>query len=168
MLAEYVGFTEQEVELCGRYQMDREIKNWYDGYSFRRKFGFTAAFGCQCHAIRKIGSTGIRQTLEALQWYVDLNLRPAGWYCRWWQEKDSGEHGQFTNDMTTFGQRGWCADTADSSWISWLWEQVMFYSECRGTVRICQCGNRFPMGRYFKGTEKSADLLQAVGKQKHR
>mgnify|MGYP000284973810 CR=1 FL=1 len=53
-LAEYVGFTEQEVEeLCGRYQMDlAEIKNWYDGYSFPgEKFGLQPAFGCQCHAI---------------------------------------------------------------------------------------------------------------------
>ena len=35
-LAEYVGFTEKEVEaLCQKYQMDiNEIKNWYDGYSF--------------------------------------------------------------------------------------------------------------------------------------
>ena len=30
----------------------------------------------------------------------------------------------------------------------------MFLFRMRGTVRICQCGNRFPMGRYFKGTEK--------------
>ena len=38
-LAEYVGFTEQEVEeLCGRYQMDlAEIKNWYDGYMLSGK-----------------------------------------------------------------------------------------------------------------------------------
>ncbi len=35
-LAEYVGFTEKEVEtLCGEYQMDMEgMRNWYDGYSF--------------------------------------------------------------------------------------------------------------------------------------
>ena len=35
-MAEYVGFTEKEVEaLCQKYQMDiNEIKNWYDGYSF--------------------------------------------------------------------------------------------------------------------------------------
>ena len=39
----------------------------------------------------------------------------------------------------------------------------MFYSECRGTVRICQCGNRFPMGEIFqKALKNSADLLQAV------
>lgn len=35
-LAEYTGFMEEEVrELCEQYQMDfREIKQWYDGYSF--------------------------------------------------------------------------------------------------------------------------------------
>lgn len=38
MLAEYVGFTEQEVkELCEEYDMDfSEAARWYDGYSFRR------------------------------------------------------------------------------------------------------------------------------------
>lgn len=37
-LAEYVGFTEQEVrELCAEYDMDfSEAVRWYDGYSFRR------------------------------------------------------------------------------------------------------------------------------------
>lgn len=37
-LAEYIGFTEQEVEdLCVRYDMDfSEAKRWYDGYQFRR------------------------------------------------------------------------------------------------------------------------------------
>lgn len=37
-LAEYVGFTEQEVEeLCRKYDMDfSEAARWYDGYSFPR------------------------------------------------------------------------------------------------------------------------------------
>lgn len=36
--AEYVGFTEEEVEgLCREYSIDfSEMKRWYDGYSFRR------------------------------------------------------------------------------------------------------------------------------------
>lgn len=35
-LANYVGFTEQEVkELCEKYHMDFEsMQTWYDGYSF--------------------------------------------------------------------------------------------------------------------------------------
>ena len=38
-LAEFVGFTEKEVQdLCCRYDMDfDEMKRWYDGYSFRMK-----------------------------------------------------------------------------------------------------------------------------------
>lgn len=38
MLAEYIGFTEQEVKkLCEEYEMDfSEAAWWYDGYSFRR------------------------------------------------------------------------------------------------------------------------------------
>mgnify|MGYP003291519398 CR=1 FL=1 len=37
-LAEYVGFTEEEVkELCKQYQMNfDDMKKWYDGYSFRK------------------------------------------------------------------------------------------------------------------------------------
>mgnify|MGYP000166948066 CR=1 FL=1 len=36
VLAQYVGFTENEVRcLCSDYQMDlAEIKEWYDGYRF--------------------------------------------------------------------------------------------------------------------------------------
>ena len=36
-LAEYVGFTESEVQyLCQKYHMDfNDMKKWYDGYSFR-------------------------------------------------------------------------------------------------------------------------------------
>ena len=36
LLAEYVGFTEKEVEqLCREYHMNiDEVRNWYDGYSF--------------------------------------------------------------------------------------------------------------------------------------
>ena len=38
VLAEYVGFTEEEVKaLCDEYHMDfSETKRWYDGYSFKR------------------------------------------------------------------------------------------------------------------------------------
>ena len=38
-LAEYVGFTEKEVQkLCERYGMDlEEVKSWYDGYSFEHE-----------------------------------------------------------------------------------------------------------------------------------
>lgn len=43
-LAEYVGFTEQEVEeLCGRYQMDlAEIKTGMTAIRSREKVRFTA------------------------------------------------------------------------------------------------------------------------------
>ena len=38
-LAEYVGFTETEVQnLCNQYGMDfEEAKRWYDGYSFSKE-----------------------------------------------------------------------------------------------------------------------------------
>lgn len=63
-LAEYVGFTEQEVEeLCGRYQMDlAEIKNWYDGYSFPGESSvYSPRSVVNAMRFRKSAITGIRQ-----------------------------------------------------------------------------------------------------------
>ena len=77
-LAEYVGFTEQEVEeLCGRYQMDlAEIKNWYDGYSFPGESSvYSPRSVVNAMRFRKIGNYWNQtETFEALQWYIDLNF----------------------------------------------------------------------------------------------
>lgn len=58
-LASYVGFTEEEVlKLCDRYKMDpEEVKNWYDGYSFRDVPSvYSPRSVVNCMRFRKIGN----------------------------------------------------------------------------------------------------------------
>ena len=107
-LAEYVGFTEQEVEeLCGRYQMDlAEIKNWYDGYSFPGESSvYSPRSVVNAMRFRKIGNYWNQtETFEALRIYIDMNFEGL---------KDdvlsmiAGNAvpvniGNFSNDMATF------------------------------------------------------------------
>ena len=107
-LAEYVGFTEKEVEaLCQKYQMDiNEIKNWYDGYSFEEvESVYSPKSVVSCMRLGKLGNYWNQtETFEALQIYIDMNFEglrddilsmiagetvPVNTRC-------------FTNDMTTF------------------------------------------------------------------
>lgn len=107
-LAEFTGFTEDEVEkLCSKYHVDpEECSHWYNGYYFR-----------QCghiynpKSIVSVMLSGIfddywnkTETYEALQVYIDMNydgLRDAiiammaGGRIRI-------DTGSFQNDMTTF------------------------------------------------------------------
>ena len=107
-LAEYVGFTEKEVEaLCQKYQMDiNEIKNWYDGYSFEEVesvYSPKSVVSCMC--LGKLGNYWNQtETFEALQIYIDMNFEGlrddilsmiAG-------ETVPVNTRSFTNDMTTF------------------------------------------------------------------
>ena len=107
-LAEYVGFTEKEVEaLCQKYQMDiNEIKNWYDGYSFEEvESVYSPKSVVSCMRLGKLGNYWNQtETFEALQIYIDMNFEGlrddilsmiAG-------EKVPVNTRSFTNDMTTF------------------------------------------------------------------
>ena len=107
-LAEFVGFTEKEVEgLCQHYSMNvTEMKEWYDGY----RFTLTHSIYSPKSVIEAVTS-GIcdnywnqTETFEALRMYIDLNYEGL---------KDcvlsmiAGENifvntGSFSNDMTTF------------------------------------------------------------------
>ena len=107
-LGEYVGFTEDEVQtLCAKYQMDmEEIKNWYDGYSFK---GVASVYSPRSVvSSMRLGEIGNywnqTETFEALKVYIEMNFEGL---------KDdvlsmiAGESipvntGSFTNDMTTF------------------------------------------------------------------
>ena len=107
-LGEYVGFTEGEVQaLCAKYQMDmEEIKNWYDGYSFK---GVASVYSPRSVvSSMRLGEIGNywnqTETFEALKVYIEMNFEGL---------KDdvlsmiAGESipvntGSFTNDMTTF------------------------------------------------------------------
>ena len=107
-LAEYVGFTEGEVEtLCIKYKMPlEEIKSWYDGYSFKRATSvYSPRSVVNCMRLGEIGNYWNQtETFEALQTYIDMNFEGlrddvlsmmAG-------EKIPVTTDSFTNDMTTF------------------------------------------------------------------
>lgn len=107
-LAEFVGFTEAEVEsLCADFGRNlAELKEWYDGYSFA-----DAASVYNPRSVVTAVLTGIydsywnkTETFEALRLYIDMNfagLRDdvlsmiAG-------EAIPVNTGSFSNDMTTF------------------------------------------------------------------
>lgn len=107
-LAEYVGFTEEEVQkLCDKYGMDMgEVKSWYDGYSFEKAPSvYSPRSVVSCMRFGKIGNYWNQtETFEALKLYIDMNFEGL---------KDdvlsmiAGEcvpvnTGSFANDMTTF------------------------------------------------------------------
>lgn len=107
-LAEYVGFTEEEVQkLCDKYGMDMgEVKSWYDGYSFEKAPSvYSPRSVVSCMRFGKIGNYWNQtETFEALKLYIDMNFEGL---------KDDvlsmivGEcvpvnTGSFANDMTTF------------------------------------------------------------------
>lgn len=69
-LAEYVGFTEKEVEdLCERYSMDsEEVKEWYDGYSFENVPSvYSPRSVVNCMRFRKIGNYWNQSAQGALE-----------------------------------------------------------------------------------------------------
>lgn len=78
MLAEYVGFTEEEVKyLCRENNLDFEdAKKWYDGYSFSRLHSVYSP-NSVIQAVRS-GEFGDywteTETYESLKSYIDLNL----------------------------------------------------------------------------------------------
>ena len=107
-LAEFVGFTEQEVrELCDTYQMDfEECKAWYDGYRFNEVGSIYSPHSVvQSMMLHKYNTYWNQtETFEALKVYIDMNfdgLREAvislmAGACR------KIDTANFANDMTTF------------------------------------------------------------------
>lgn len=107
-LAEYVGFTGEEVEeLCQRYHMElSEMKEWYDGYRFDQ-----VASVYSPRSVISAVTSGVcdnywnqTETFEALKIYIDMNFEGlrddvlsmmAG-------ESVPVNTGSFANDMTTF------------------------------------------------------------------
>ena len=78
MLAEYVGFTEQEVRtLCKTYHLDfDEVKKWYDGYSFSRiPSVYNPNSIVQAIKNGEFGDYWTEtETYESLKFYIDMNL----------------------------------------------------------------------------------------------
>lgn len=110
-LAEYVGFTEQEVRnLCEEYHKDfKEVQFWYDGYELCGDFHIynpkSVVSGMQSKRLQSFWTN--TETYEALQIYIDLDkdrLKQSlvtmlgGGFCL-------VDTGAFQNDMTTFRSR---------------------------------------------------------------
>lgn len=108
ILARFVGFTEQEVEkLCQEYGRNpEELKEWYDGYHFKKEHSVYSPRSVVRSVTSGIFDTYWNQTenFEALKLYIDMNFDGL---------KDdvlsmmSGEKvrintGSFSNDMVTF------------------------------------------------------------------
>lgn len=106
-LAEYVGFTEKDVEnLCKTYHMDfDEMKKWYDGYSFNKvKSVYSPNSVIEAIKNEEFGNYWTRtETYEALQIYIDLDQD--GLKEAIMQMLGGGrvliDDGTFQNDMTT-------------------------------------------------------------------
>lgn len=77
-LAEYVGFTEEEVKaLCEDYHMDfSECKRWYDGYSFYDvKSVYSPNSVINAITNRRFGSYWTTtETYESLKFYIDTDF----------------------------------------------------------------------------------------------
>ena len=107
-LAEYVGFTQEEVkELCGKFGMNfEEAKRWYDGYSFPRERHVYSPRSVVQSMLNGCFDTYWNQTetFDALRTYIVMNFDRlqdsvtellAGGSIR-------VDTGSFSNDMTTF------------------------------------------------------------------
>lgn len=108
MLAQYVGFTEEEVkQLCQKYDMDfSEAEKWYDGYRFRKITHVYSPKSVVDAMLREEFDSYWSQTetYEALKIYINMNfdgLKDAiismlgGVRCK-------VNPRTFQNDMTTF------------------------------------------------------------------
>lgn len=109
-LQEYIGFTEEEVEvLCKKHGKDYAVmKEWYDGYFVGGSSIYNPKSVMEAILRNKYGSYWTKtETYEALRDYIDMNfdgLKDAvvdmlgGAYC----EVDTGS---FQNDMTSMKSR---------------------------------------------------------------
>lgn len=77
-LAEYAGFTEEEVQtLCTKYNLDfEEIQKWYDGYSFSRiRHLYNPNSVVNAIANEEMGSYWTKsETYESLKQYISMNF----------------------------------------------------------------------------------------------
>lgn len=111
-LAEYVGFTEDEVRgLCRRYGMDfEETKRWYDGYCLE---GVGSVYNPRSVvSAMRFGKFQFywnqTETFEALRSYIDLNFEGLKDAILRMMEGKNGvpvDTRSFTNDMVTFHSR---------------------------------------------------------------
>lgn len=169
-LAEFVGFTETEVEiLCNEYRMNlAEMKDWYDGYHFSRGVSVYSP-----KSVIEAVTSGIcdsywnqTETFEALRMYIDLNFEGLKDHVL---SMIAGEPvfintGSFSNDMTTFHS----ADDVFTllihlGYLGYDFDQKCVYipnneirSEFVNAVSVSQWGD------VSKALKNSADTLNAI------
>lgn len=111
VLAEYAGFTEEEVEeLCRSYDRNpEEMKEWYDGYRFEKAGSIYSPRSVVQAVLSGICDTywNRTETFEALRMYIDMNFEGlkddvlsmlAG-------ESRPVNTGSFVNDMVTLNSK---------------------------------------------------------------
>lgn len=141
-LAEFVGFTEEEVAvLCKQYGRNlSELKEWYDGYHFEKAKSIYSPRSVVTAVLTGICDSywNRTETFEALRFYIDMNFEGlkddvlsmlAG-------ERIPVNTGTFSNDMTTF------------------------YSEVRGEYINAVAASQW--GEVSKALKNSSDTLQAI------
>lgn len=168
--AEYIGFTEGEVEeLCGQYHVDFEKeKEWYDGYVFSNQLHIYNPKSVVDSIRRKNFASYWTQTetYEALKVYVEMNYDGlkdaivqmlAG-------ESVKIDYQTFQNDMTTFANR-------DDVMTLLVHLGYLAYNKDTCRVSIPNAEVRAEFVRAIKGChwkevitsiEKSEQLLQAT------
>ncbi len=159
-LAEYVGFTEQEVrKLCDSFCMDfQKMKMWYDGYSFPEILSvYNPNSVAKALEKRKVGSYWTQtETYEALRIYIDMDMdgvREAilkmigGARC-------FIDAGAFQNDMTSIRSR-------DDVLTLLVHLGYLSYDEEGQSVRIPNEEVRMEFVRAVKNS-KRADLVDLI------
>lgn len=168
--AEYIGFTEQEVEdLCEQYDVDFDKeKEWYDGYVFGKNLHIYNPKSVVDSMRRGVFSSYWTQTetYEALKVYVKLNydgLKDAIIYMLA-GEMVSIDYRTFQNDMTTF-------ESKDDVLTLLVHLGYLAYNREKGQVFIPNAEVRDEFVRAIKGCkwnevinsiEKSEQLLQTT------
>lgn len=166
--AEYIGFTEREVEdLCEQYKVDFEKeKEWYDGYVFDEDLHIYNPKSVVDSIRRRVFSSYWTQTetYEALKVYVKLNydgLKDAIIYMLA-GEMISIDYRTFQNDMTTF-------ESKDDVLTLLVHLGYLAYNREKGQVFIPNAEVRDEFVRAIKGCkwnevinsiDKSEQLLQ--------
>lgn len=110
-LAEYVGFTEEEVQaLCSQYQMNfQEACRWYDGYGFHSlRHVYSPNSVMKAVMNRRFNNYWTQtETYDALMVYIDLNfdgLKDAV-VDLLGEKRCRIDTGSFQNDMTSMKSR---------------------------------------------------------------
>ncbi len=173
ILADYVGFTKEEVEeLCARYGQDfEEARRWYDGYRFKenRHIYNPKSIADAMYSKRFKSYWASTETYEALKVYIDMNydgLKDAivtmlgDGNCRI-------DTGAFQNDMTNFnGKDDVLTLLVHLGYLAYDEErQEAFIPNEEVRAEFLRAIKRSGWNRVVELIERSEELLQATWDQ---